>query len=63
MERMQTIFMARSEALGLNGSIRRNFTPVPSETDAKTSEEYDELLPPHIKNMPPGERYLTPGQW
>jgi hypothetical protein len=47
MERMQTVFMARSEALGLGARRTRVSSPVPEETDAVDMKDWLSTIPPH----------------
>ena len=47
MERMQTVFMARSEALGLGTRRTRVSSPIPEETDAVDMKDWMSTIPPH----------------
>lgn len=47
MERMQTVFMARSEALGLGTRRTRVSSPTPEETDAVDMKDWLSTIPPH----------------
>jgi|GEM_PF-3073512 len=47
MEKMQTVFMARSEALGFGPRKTRTSMPRPEETDAEDMQDWISTLPPH----------------
>jgi len=57
MERMQTIFMARAEALGLNNVINNNINNISQNTT--NIDEYKDLLPPHVKNNLNDKQFLN----
>jgi hypothetical protein len=57
MERMQIVFMARSEALGLGPRRTRVSSPRPEETDAEDMQDWASTLPPHANENNPG--FLT----
>lgn len=49
MERMQTVFMARAEAIGLGVRNSRRPAPQMEETDAEDLSEWESTLPPGAK--------------
>lgn len=57
MEKMQTVFMARSEALGIGARRSRVSSPRPEETDAVDMNDWVSTLPPHANENNTG--FLT----
>lgn len=57
MEKMQTVFMARSEALGIGARRSRVSSPKPEETDAVDMNDWVSTLPPHANENNTG--FLT----
>ena len=50
MERMQTVFMARAEAIGLGVRNSRRPAPQMEETDAEDLTEWESTLPPNARD-------------
>jgi hypothetical protein len=49
MERMQTVFMARAEAIGLGVRNTRKPMPQADETDAEDLSEWESTMPPGVR--------------